>query len=104
MSTTTLTYEEKETVFREMQRMYATMDAKRHLLTTFGFDDSDEDWSCETFESKVNYSLDEAIDPESKNYILDYLVEKYFDAFDCNVPENTTWECVIDDWLNSCFA
>lgn len=96
-----LTNEERERVYREVEREYRLKDAEKHLLEHFNFESSDEDLSCPELELKCGYSLEEAIDPESPNYILDYLVEAYEDAADCNVAENQTWDSVIEWWLGN---
>lgn len=96
-----LTTQEKEEIYKEMQHAYAVADAERHLLSVFGFGPYNQTLYCKDFQEKAGFSLDEAIDRRSPYYVLDALVELFFDARDNDVPDNVTWEGVINGWFIS---
>lgn len=94
-----LTAEEKEKIYREVEHDYAITDAERHLLSVFGFEPCESDLHSKTFEERAGFGLEEALDPESPHYALEFLTESFFHTRDCNIPENVTWECVVNNWF-----
>lgn len=75
---TILSDEEKESIYREVERNYAREDAKAHLI----------DMKGEEYVASVS---DETIED---------IVNEYFDIHDCNIPENSLWEAAIEYILN----
>lgn len=89
-----------EAVYRHIRKEYRKQDAKRHLLGHFGLDeDPDDEEALARFREEVGVYLPEAITEGSIGYCLDDLAKMYEDAEDCNVPENDTWENVINQFL-----
>lgn len=75
---TMLSDEEKESIYREVERNYAREDAKEHLI----------DMKGEEYADSI---------PDEK---IEEIVDEYFDIHDCNIPENSLWEAAIEYILN----
>ena len=87
--------EELRSAFEEFRHLGWLQDAERQLLATFDDmpewveDVSEED--RQAFLQAYGFSIENAVDPESTNYILDTLVARYQSALNCNDSENTIW-------------
>ena len=95
--------EELKRAIEEFRHLNWLQDAERQLLATFDDmpewveDVSEED--RQAFLQAYGFSIEDAVAPESSNYILDTLVARYQSALNCNDSENTTWENVIAAYL-----
>ena len=95
--------EELRRAFEGFRHLGWLQDAERQLLATFDDmpewveDVSEED--RQAFLQAYGFSIENAVDPESTNYILDTLVARYQSALNCNDSENTIWENVIAAYL-----
>ena len=79
--------------FRHLGWLLATFDDMPEWVE----DVSEED--RQAFLQAYGFSIENAVDPESTNYILDTLVARYQSALNCNDSENTIWENVIAAYL-----
>lgn len=94
-----LTAEQVEQAYRERELEYRCEDARRHLFDYLYGTDGDSDNPLDEQTQKL---IDGgALDPDSPNYLIDDIVNDYFDNFDCNVPENDQFENSIQRVLNS---
>ena len=95
--------EELRRAFEEFRHLGWLQDAERQLraicddMPEWGVDVSEED--RQAFLQAYGFSIENAVDPESTNYILDTLVARYQSALNCNDSENTIWENVIAAYL-----
>lgn len=98
-----LTPEELEQAYRERLRQYTEEDAEGHFLARFdGEPESAEDVSAEekkNFADEYGFTVLDAVNPHSKNYILGDLADRYEHNHDCNIDENSMWRDLIDDYL-----
>ena len=92
-----LTESEIERVFRYQDMEYMKEDAKNHLLEYIDYDDEDESDALKAeFRERYNADFDDLINNED---VLEMLADEFSDEQDCNVPENSTWEYVVQDYL-----
>ncbi len=72
-------------------------DAKRQLLdyAEYAFLTPDS----ADFLVKHGFTLEQAVDCNSEHYLLESIVDRYTDMFDCNVPENDLWLDAIESVL-----
>lgn len=107
--TTHLDATELERSYRERERQYRREAAERHLYEFCGFNPDAEEGSEEEAESNAaadafadvyGFCIDEAANYGSEYYLLDRIVCAYEKNFDCNVPENDSWEHAIATVLN----
>lgn len=64
--------------------------------------ESAEDVSAEeakNFADEYGFSVLDAVNPDSKDYILGDLADRYEHDHDCNIDENSMWRDLIDDYL-----
>ena len=98
-----LTPEELEQAYRERLRQYTEEDAEVHFLARFdGEPESAEDVSAEekkNFADEYGFTVLDAVNPDSENYILGDLADRYEHDHDCNIDENSMWRDLIDDYL-----
>lgn len=105
-----LTARELESAFREREHQYMLEDAKRHFCEfAIGYYDYGEEYDEDEyatadadFKNTYGFSIVDAIDERSAYYVLETLVERYADAFDCNIAENDIWQSVCECVLNEC--
>ena len=99
-----LTPEELEQAYRERLRQYTEMNAKVHFLARFDDEpESAEDVPTEeakNFADEYGFSVLDAVNPDSKDYILGDLADRYEHDHDCNIDENSMWQNLIDDYLS----
>lgn len=55
---------------------------------------------CMDFLEEYGFSVDEAVDSSSENYLLDSIVEQYSNAYDCGSAENDLWYNAIENVLS----
>ena len=93
-----------DVIYRHQEKMYRLEDADRQLREYFGITDDAEEEDLPAcyakLEENIGATYEEATDPNSGSYILDYLVERFADEFDCNVAENDIWQSVIQSFIN----
>lgn len=98
-----LTTEELEQAYRERLRQYTEEDAEVHFLARFdGEPESAEDVSdkeAENFADEYGFTVLDAVNPDSKDYIIGDLADRYEHDHDCNIDENSMWRDLIDDYL-----
>lgn len=90
-----LTDEQVEAVYRYRERQYRLLDAESHLLEHIEQEMTDED-----FKAVYGVTISAACDKNSKDCILEDLVDKFEDKFDCNISENDIWDSVINVYLS----
>ena len=94
-----LTSAEMLNLYDAQVRVFLLEDAERQLMDYV-------DYSCldaahDDFDSAFGFSLNEAVDCSSEHYLLDRIVDRFTDKFDCNVAENDLWFEAIEDVLMS---
>lgn len=102
-----LTDEELEAAYREREHQYRLMDAEIQLSDYFGInteanspvDEDDSHNNSLAFLAEHGYPFEELLNKMHSNYALDSLVLAFEDEKDCNVPENSTWSSVIEDYF-----
>ena len=99
MESRKLTTKEKELIYEEMLHAHAVMDAEKHLLSVFGFAPYEQHIRCEEFEARAGFSLEEAVNPKSPFYVLNTLVDLFFNVKNADIPDNITWEGVVNGWF-----
>lgn len=92
-TTVNITYEmtedQIEAAYRYQEAHYREMDAKRFIDERLEWLDGDKN----AFEKEYGVSYDDAIED------IDYLASRFMDEFDCNVPENETWDEVLGEYF-----
>lgn len=78
-----------ETIYREQEHMYRCEDAQNHINDCVGW--LLEDGKITEDQADKFYNLDEST--------LSYLAECYGDRVDCNLPENSVWEYLCQEFL-----
>lgn len=71
-----LSADEVESAYREQEHIYQLADAQNHMIAYLE-------------------ELDNCSVTEISRELLEKIVKRYEHSFDCNVPENDTWECAI---------
>ena len=56
------------------------------------------------FPEDYGFTIDEAVDSSSEYYLLDSIVERYSDSYDCSISENDLWYNTIEYVLKSHLA
>lgn len=78
-----------EAAYRYQEKEYRKMDAIRMLEERLEWVNGDK----KAFEEEYGQSFDATMAD------IDYLVECFFDKFDCNYPENEAWTEVFDEYF-----
>ena len=55
-----------------------------------------EDLSCPEFEEKNSFTLEDAINPKSKHYVLDAMVEEFKERQDMGISGSAIWDMVVE--------
>lgn len=106
-----LTEEEVNNIYRYQQELYRIADARHHVNDHI-LQHTDRNDDC--WELDLSTISDEDLLPESSeedilefhkllnltNDDLEVLADNFEDEFDCNCDENSTWDNVIDEYLN----
>lgn len=98
----TLTEDEMYEVYQAQQKQSRLQDAKVHLdEVVFGTDperleEKDAERKKQRFQEQYGFSYDEAIDPESKHFVLEEAARRFRDKYDCEIDEESQWETVIE--------
>lgn len=92
--------EEREAIYREVQAEYMRKDAFEKLAEHYNinpYPDTDMEQSEELqhFQSKMGCTFWDAINKKSENYLLDELVQLYWDNQDASISASATWELAI---------
>lgn len=94
-----MTEAEIEAAYRYQESQYRKMDALRQLnCFIFGHDDPNfeiEAACLSDFEERYGVSYSAAQE------LIDIFIEKFYDIFDCNVPENDIWQTAIEEVLHA---
>lgn len=95
----TLTDTELYQAYAEQKHLFLLEDAERHLFEHFGIDEDSDDSEIAKVESaffaKYGFSFTAACQENDSNYLLADIVSRYEHDFDCNVPENVTWDNAV---------
>lgn len=102
-----LTEDEKRAVYQEVQQRNMLKTAREKLAKRFSLDpypefDAEEDADAINFRRKMGRSYRDAVNPESKLYILNELVQLFWDEFDTSIPELTVWENALNKLIDFC--
>lgn len=97
-----------ESIYRHQEHNYLIQDAENHLRE-YVAQKINEDKDSKNFEKKANkfcktvlhMNFTEMCNPNNKNYILNQLVNEFKQRQDCNIPENTTWDYVVEQFFLS---
>lgn len=98
-----LTPEELKHAYEERRMQYREEDAKMRFLELF--DDSPEDpedvseEEKKIFEDTFGFTVEEAVDPQSKHYFLDCVAERFIEDHDSNIADNDQWYNIIKSFL-----
>lgn len=98
----TLTDVEVYEVYQAQKEQSRLQDAKVHLdEIIFGTDperleEKDAERKKQRFQEQYGFSYDEAIDPESKHFVLEEAARRFRDKYDCEIDEESQWETVIE--------
>ena len=97
-----LTSEQRESIYREVQHEYLLEDAKCSLYNMAGFIETDEDSDDNKeakswFRKQYGFTLEQAVNPRSKRYVLERAVELYEKYQNVENCELGTWECAVSD-------
>ena len=77
--------DEELKIYRKVQREFLTEDARNFVREHLAYiRECDED---------------DITDEELDSFDYDYLVDEYQDHEDCNVPFNSTWEYVVENYF-----
>lgn len=98
-----LTPAELEQAYRQQQQNYRLMDAARHLADHYG-QTPDAPWDAEavgSIQEDLDCTFASACDPNSVDYLLERIVERFEDGFDCNMDENQQYETAIQSIISS---
>lgn len=71
----------KETIYREIEHQYRLSDARNQ------------------YDAYIENTDDESV-REFDDADFEILTERFDDACDCNIPENTTWSTVIENYIS----
>lgn len=77
-----MTEDQIEAAYRYQEHQYLIEDAKNQL-------ELNVDW----IEDRYGYSYDEIIG------IAEELAKRFEESFDCSIPENETWNAVIEEYF-----
>lgn len=77
-----MTEDQIEAAYRYQEHQYLIEDAKNQL-------ELNADW----IEDRYGYSYDEIIG------IAEELAKRFEESFDCSIPENETWNAVIEEYF-----
>lgn len=95
----TLTDAELYQAYAEQKHLFLLEDAERHLFEHFGIDEDDDNSEISKIENaffaKYGFTLNAACQETDSNYLLEDIVSRYEHDFDCNVPENVTWNNAV---------
>lgn len=90
-----LTESEIEKAFRYQDERYMMEDAKNHLLAYVDYDEEDEELKAE-FKERFGVDFDALINDDN---VLSQLAQDFSEEQDCNIAENTTWDYVVEEYL-----
>ena len=83
-----MTPDQIEAAYRYQNRKYRIMDAEHMIEEHFELCNEDK----EEFKEEYGYSYDDMMAD------ADYLADKFLDYYDCDIPENTIWETVFNEY------
>lgn len=84
-----MTQDQIEAAYRYQEKEYRKMDAIHMIEERLEWLNGDK----EAFKEEYGESFDDTMND------VDYLVECFFDKFDCNYPENEAWAAVFDSYF-----
>lgn len=96
-------------IYRHKERQFRTEDAKQHLcravypeLEDYEFEEyfegGDFPYTDNYPKERFGVELRDLVNESSEMYVLDSLVDKFEDRFDCNIPENEIWESIVSEY------
>lgn len=93
--------EEREAIYREVQAEYMRKDAFEKLAEHYNIDpypdtDMEQSEELQHFQSKMGCSFWDAINAKSENYLLDELIQLYWDNQDNSLAASAIWEMAIE--------
>lgn len=93
--------EEREAIYREVQNEYMRQDAFEKLAEHYNIDpypdtDMGQDEELQNFQREMGCSFWDAINAKSENYLLDELIQLYWDNQDNSLAPSAIWEMAIE--------
>lgn len=102
---TTLTFSKEDAACEKIRRELLICDAESALLDYFDLNPS-ERLSCPEFEAMTGYSIEEALDPKSGNYLLETMADRFDEMMENNIAyysdapsSKACWEAVIEELI-----
>ncbi len=92
-----LSHSEMLNLYDAQAKEFLVEDAERQLRDYAEY--SAVTGGCMDFTGEYGFTVDQAADIDSDHYLLERIVERYSDRYDCGIAENDLWYAAIDSVL-----